>query len=178
MQRLCTTLALSAVVIAATASPATAQGFGVFEHGTCAMARAGAGSAAPCHDGSAIFFNPAGLTGMRGWTMSVGATGVSALGSFIDDLSGAETDMNNDPIPVPHLYAAYGISDRLTAGIAGKSALRRPTTGLVAIAVGAASRVAQLRAVQTNKSTSARRTYGVANCVAIMVHAEETRGVR
>jgi long-chain fatty acid transport protein len=117
MQRLCSALALSAVVIAAAASPATAQGFGVFEHGTCAMARAGAGSAAPCQDGSAIFFNPAGLAGMRGWSLSVGATGISALGSFVDDLSGGETDMDNDPIPVPHLYAAYGITDRLTAGI-------------------------------------------------------------
>jgi long-chain fatty acid transport protein len=117
MQRRFTTLALSAVVITAAASPATAQGFGVFEHGTCAMARAGAGSAAPCQDGSAIFFNPAGLAGTRGWTVSVGVTGISALGSFIDDLSGGETGMDNDLIPVPHVYAAYGITDRLTAGI-------------------------------------------------------------
>jgi long-chain fatty acid transport protein len=117
MQRPYIPLALSALVMAAAPGPAAAQGFGVFEHGTCAMARAGAGSAAPCDDGSAIFFNPAGLAGMRGWTISVGATGISALGSFVDDLSGGETDMNNDPIPVPHVYAAYGITDRLTAGI-------------------------------------------------------------
>ena len=104
--------------MAAAASPATAQGFGVFEHGTCAMARAGAGSAAPCQDGSAIFFNPAGLADMRGRTMTFGATGISPLGSFIDDLLGEETDMDNDTIiPVPHLYAVYGITDRLTAGI-------------------------------------------------------------
>ena len=118
MNRLVTTLALSVVVMAAAASPATAQGFGVFEHGTCAMARAGAGSAAPCQDGSAIFFNPAGLADMRGRTMTFGATGISPLGSFIDDLLGEETDMDNDTIiPVPHLYAVYGITDRLTAGI-------------------------------------------------------------
>ena len=117
MQRPYIPLALSALVMAAAPGPAAAQGFGVFEHGTCAMARAGAGSAAPCDDGSAIFFNPAGLAAMRGWTISVGATGISALGSFVDDLSGGETDMNNDPIPVPHVYAAYGITDRLTTGI-------------------------------------------------------------
>jgi long-chain fatty acid transport protein len=54
---------------------------------------------------------------MQGWTLSLGTTGVSALGSFTDDLSGNETDMDNGLIPVPHLYAAYGITDRLTAGI-------------------------------------------------------------
>ena len=36
-----------------------AQGFSVNEHGSCAMGRAGTGVAAPCDDGSAMFFNPA-----------------------------------------------------------------------------------------------------------------------
>ena len=44
----------------------SAQGFGIYEQGTCAMGRAGTGVAAPCSDGSAMFFNPAGLAGLTG----------------------------------------------------------------------------------------------------------------
>ncbi len=65
-------LTLGTAVIAAAPGAAPAQGFGIFEHGTCTMGRAGAGSAAPCLDGSAIFFNPAGIAGMEGWTVSLG----------------------------------------------------------------------------------------------------------
>src|SRR2546428_5879234 len=49
-----------------------AQGFGIYEQGTCAMGRAGTGVAAPCADGSAIFFNPAGLAGLKGAHPTVG----------------------------------------------------------------------------------------------------------
>jgi long-chain fatty acid transport protein len=51
------------VFAGALAAPRTilAQGYGVYEHGTCAMARAGTAVASPCDDGSTIFFNPAGL---------------------------------------------------------------------------------------------------------------------
>src|SRR6266571_5503090 len=38
-----------------------AQGFGIYEQGACSMGRAGTGVAAPCSDGSAIFFSPVGL---------------------------------------------------------------------------------------------------------------------
>src|SRR2546430_1300833 len=51
-----------------------AQGFGIYEQGTCAMGRAGAGVAAPCSDGSAMFFNPAGLAGLTGGGGSGGGT--------------------------------------------------------------------------------------------------------
>ena len=54
-----------------------AQGFGVYEHNTCAMARAGVTAASPCADGSAIYFNPAGLAGMTGMHFSAGVTGWS-----------------------------------------------------------------------------------------------------
>src|SRR2546426_7229415 len=51
-----------------------AQGFGIYEQGTCSMGRAGTGVAAPCADGSAMFFNPAGLAGVKGAHLTVGAT--------------------------------------------------------------------------------------------------------
>src|SRR5207247_10636907 len=43
-----------------------AQGFGIYEQGTCAMGLAGTGVATPCPDGSALFFNPAGLARLKG----------------------------------------------------------------------------------------------------------------
>src|SRR2546425_5997114 len=52
--------ALSALWLSFAAVPAllAAQGFGIYEQGTCSMGRAGTGVAAPCADGSAMFFNP------------------------------------------------------------------------------------------------------------------------
>lgn len=99
------------------AAPVAGQGFGVNEHGTCMMGRAGAGIAAPCDDGSAMFFNPAGLVGRRGLTTSLGVTAIKAIGGFTDDFSGTQTDLANGIIPVPHLYVTYGITEQVAAGV-------------------------------------------------------------
>ena len=93
------------------------QGFSVFEQGTCVMARGGATVAETCGDGSAIFFNPAGLAGSTGLMISGGGTLVMAQGSFTADRNEEETELENDPIPVPHVYASYGVSDNLAAGL-------------------------------------------------------------
>ena len=94
-----------------------AQGFGIYELGACGMARAGTGVAAPCPDGSAIFFNPAGLAGLKGWHVSAGGTLIKALGNFTSDATGAKTDLDNPWIPVPSVYLAYGASPKLGVGI-------------------------------------------------------------
>src|SRR2546422_11733665 len=65
----------------------TAQGFGIYEQGTCSMGRAGTGVAAPCADGSAIFFNPAGLAGLKGGHATIGVTLLNVDGGFTGDLS-------------------------------------------------------------------------------------------
>src|SRR2546422_6420584 len=51
-------------LVAALPAALAGQGFGVYEHNTCAMGRAGVAAARPCADGSAIFFSPAGLAGL------------------------------------------------------------------------------------------------------------------
>src|SRR5216117_4493889 len=63
-----------------------AQGFGIYEQGTCSMGRAGTGVAAPCADGSAMFFNPAGLAGLTGGHATIGVTLIDIQGSFTDDV--------------------------------------------------------------------------------------------
>ncbi len=94
-----------------------AQGFGIFEHGTCTMGRAGTAVAAPCGDGSAIFFNPAGLAGLPGKHIAAGVTLIKAVGNFSDDVFGAKTDLDNPIIPVPQVYATYAVNEKLGVGI-------------------------------------------------------------
>ncbi len=84
-----------------------AQGFGVFEHSGCAQGRGGATVAKSCSDGSALFFNPAGIAGIPGWTISGGVTTVTANGSWNGD-NGHTSDLANDTIPLPHIYMSYG----------------------------------------------------------------------
>jgi long-chain fatty acid transport protein len=106
-----------AATLAALPGSVLAQGFQVNEHGTCVMGRAGVGTPKPCGDGSAIFYNPAGIAGMRGATVSLGVTGIYAYGSFTDDYTGGETDLDNPLVPVPHAYFTYGITPELSAGL-------------------------------------------------------------
>lgn len=99
------------------------QGFGVYEQGTCVMARAGATVAQGCGDGSSIYFNPANIVGTEGTTVSIGATLIDAYGGFTYDYisrppyTGFEVDLENDPIPAPHLYATYGVNEKLAVGL-------------------------------------------------------------
>lgn len=107
----------AALALALAAGGLSAQGFSVNEHGACQMARGGTGTASPCDDGSAIFFNPAGLAGTEGVTLTAGGLLLETFGEFTSDLTGAETELQNDPIAVPHLYATWGATDRLGLGV-------------------------------------------------------------
>ena len=101
------------------ASPRTlgAQGFGVYEHGTCAMGRAGVTAARPCNDGSAIFFNPAGLAGFSGNHASAAVTASAGKGGFTDDFLNHRTDLDNPVIPVPNVYVTHQFTEKLTVGL-------------------------------------------------------------
>lgn len=120
-RRLCVLLIIGAF---ATAGPAHAQGFGVFEQGTCVMARAGATVAhGGCEDGSSIYFNPSHLADTEGFTASFGATLIDASGDFTYDpltpraTSQDQVELENDVIPVPHGYLTYGLTDKIGLGL-------------------------------------------------------------
>src|SRR5216117_284688 len=110
-------LAGAPALVAAPVHPLAGQGFGVYEHNTCAMGRAGVTAARPCADGSAIYFSPAGLAGLPGTHVSAGVTLIGAQGSFTDDFLASRSDLKNRPIPVPNLYVTHAFSPKLTAGI-------------------------------------------------------------
>jgi long-chain fatty acid transport protein len=119
MRRFLVWLAVAGPVVLSR-GPATlaAQGFAVNEHGTCAMARGGTATASPCPDGSALFYNPAGIAGTsKGHgVFTIGGTFIAPRGGFTNDL-GPKDDLENKVIPVPHVYANYGITNKLAAGV-------------------------------------------------------------
>ncbi len=118
MRRFASLLLAGAVsLIAALPSGLDGQGFGVYEHNTCAMGRAGVTAARPCTDGSAIYFSPAGLAGLTGNRFSAGVTLIGAQGSFTDDILGTKSDLKNPLIPVPNFYFTHAFNPKLTAGI-------------------------------------------------------------
>ncbi|HXQ28705.1 MAG TPA: outer membrane protein transport protein [Gemmatimonadales bacterium] len=96
---------------------AAAQGFGIYEQGTCEMGRASAAVADPCPDGSAIFFNPAAIAGLSGGHATAGVTLLDVSGSFTDNLFGQKTTLNDPLIPVPHAYVTYAVTPKLGVGI-------------------------------------------------------------
>ena len=102
MRRFALVLLAGACSLVAASPPAlAAQGFSVYEHSTCAMGRAGVTAARPCADGSAIFFNPAGIAGLAGTHLSAGVTFIGAHGSFTDDFLAQQSDLKNPSSPSP-----------------------------------------------------------------------------
>jgi long-chain fatty acid transport protein len=85
------------------AGPAWAQGSSVYTQSACASGRAGTAVANPCGDGSAIFFNPAGLA-LRPGTFSIGYTGVRTSHTFTYDFTGREVVRDPTVVPVPQAY--------------------------------------------------------------------------
>lgn len=117
MRRFALVLLAGAASLVAAVPRLSAQGFGVYEHNTCTMGRAGVAAARPCADGSAIFFSPAGLAGLTGTHISAGVTLIGAQGNFTDDFLGAKSDLKNPLIPVPNVYITSQVNSKLTAGI-------------------------------------------------------------
>ena len=105
------------LIVAAFPGLLGAQGFNVFEQNTCTMGRAGTAAGAPCADGSAIFFNPAGLAGSKGGQASAGVTLIKVVGGFTDDLFQQKTNIEDPLIPVPQAYVSYGVTPKLGVGI-------------------------------------------------------------
>jgi long-chain fatty acid transport protein len=97
--------------------PAHGQGYGLYEQGTCAMGRAGAGVASPCKDGSAMFFNPAGLALDTNAVVSGQLAAVAPRGTFTNSTTGLVSSMNDRFLPAPAAYGAWPIREHIVVGI-------------------------------------------------------------
>lgn len=114
---LCAATLIAAISIAPSAR---AQGFSVYEHDACIMARGAAGVAAPCSQASAIFFNPAAiLGGATRWDAQAGVTLIAPTGSYTDSATRVQTKLNNRVFPVPSGYLTYQVTPRLAVGLGG-----------------------------------------------------------
>src|SRR5258708_232247 len=94
-----------------------AQGFAVNELGICAMGRGGVSAASPCADGSAIWFNPAGLVGLSGTHIMVGGTLIRPFGGFTEDISATKTDLPSQSYLVPSAYVTHRLSPKVSVCI-------------------------------------------------------------
>ena len=96
---------------------ARAQGYGFYQQSACAMGRAGAGVAAPCDDGSAIFYNPAALTLTPTTVLGTAASVVAPRGTFTDDVTSQVSSLKKRNFLVPAIYFAHPVNPRLAFGI-------------------------------------------------------------
>jgi long-chain fatty acid transport protein len=94
-----------------------AQGFAVNELGICTMGRGGVAAASPCADGSAIWFNPAGLASLTGTHIMVSGAMIRPFGGFTEDISAIKTDLPSQSYLVPSAYVTRQLGHGLTAGI-------------------------------------------------------------
>ena len=118
MRRIAVACAATLLAAICLAPSARAQGFAVYEHDACIMARGAAGVAAPCNQASAVFFNPAAiLGGATRFNVQAGVTLIAPIGHFVDSASNVRTDLNRKVFPVPSGYATYQATPRLAVGV-------------------------------------------------------------
>ena len=109
----------SLALIGALAAPAVlpAQGFGLNEIGTCAVARVAATTGAPCDDASLIFWNPAAGTRLKGLSVYAGLAMIDIAGDFTADTTGRVSSANVSPEFPPHLFINWNRGGRYALGL-------------------------------------------------------------
>lgn len=107
-----------ALLMGAFGAPLAGQGSSVYNHSACASARAGAAVAAPCADGSSVFYNPA-LLSLLPSTVAAGLNAIYNEGNFTYDTTGVVVERDAAVPLVPHAYASFrfGPGRRLAAGV-------------------------------------------------------------
>lgn len=106
-----------AIGLLALPAPANAQAFGLNEIGTCAVARAFAGTGAPCDDASSVYWNPGALPKARGFSVLAGAAVIALKGDFTRDTTFERHDTDAPTAVVPHLFVTYRAAGRLAYGL-------------------------------------------------------------
>ena len=109
----------SLALVVALAAPAVlpAQGFGLNEIGTCAVARVSGTTGAPCDDASAIFWNPAAGTRLTGLTAYAGVALIDLTGDFTIDTTARAYRANVAPEFPPHLFVNWNRGGRYALGL-------------------------------------------------------------
>jgi long-chain fatty acid transport protein len=110
-------LQLLGIAMILSASQIFASGFQINEHGARAMAMGGAFTAL-ASDPSAIYFNPAGLTQLKGTQFMGGATLIQPSSSFRGPAPAiTEYELKEQLFTPFNFYITHQFSDNITAGI-------------------------------------------------------------
>jgi long-chain fatty acid transport protein len=94
-------LLLGALALPAAAS---AQGFGLNEIGSCAIARGFAATSGGCRDASLVYWNPAAITTLKGRNGLIGVAPIAVSGDFTQDTTGRAWDAEAPVEFPPHLF--------------------------------------------------------------------------
>lgn len=98
-------IAISALSLSSFA--AHAQGFGLNEISTCGLGRGYSAVATGCHDASAIYWNPAAVTQLSGWSWVAGASIIAIDGKFRQDTTFKTYKADVDAAVIPHFFVNY-----------------------------------------------------------------------
>ena len=96
-----------------------ASGFSIYEQGSRATGMAGAFMAG-ANDPSAIFYNPAGIAGLKGWQIQLGTTAIQTEFSFTGPESMDQyfySKAKKGLFFPSHFYASYSLDSKLTFGL-------------------------------------------------------------
>ena len=114
-------LGAAATGVTAAAPAAGAQGFGLNEIGSCAIARGFAVTGAPCADASSLYWNPGAVSNLPvGPTAYLGSAAIGVKGRFTQDVTGRQYS-SNVPTAIPP-FAGLAVrprgAPRLMVGLA------------------------------------------------------------
>ena len=111
---------LPALLLAVFSGAASAAALQLWEQNASGLGTAYAGSAAVADNASTIFYNPAGMSELAGYQVSVGVTGVGPSYTFRNDGSSLAGNNGGDAggwHAVPNLYLSGRLTDKLTLGL-------------------------------------------------------------
>ena len=109
-----------ALVVVALAGPAVAnaQGYGLNEIGSCAIARGFANTSAPCQDASSIYWNPAAPAKVNGNMGLLGIASIKVNGDFTQDTTGRRYEGQVPAEYPPHFFWNHkGAQSRFAWGL-------------------------------------------------------------
>ncbi len=117
--------------VAALPTPVFASGFQLVEQNASGLGNAFAGQAAGVKNASAIYFNPAALTGVKGWNLVASVEPIGVGATFTNSAStvpsaggvpfpvplGSEGGDAGKWIPVPNAYLSGQVTEKVWVGI-------------------------------------------------------------
>jgi len=109
-------LACTIIVLALAVSISFGGGYQINEHGARAVGMGGA-FVARASDGSAMFFNPAGLGFQQGFNIMLGTTLIAPSTTWTPPGGGSDVSMNSQTFFPSNFYASYSVGDNWVFGL-------------------------------------------------------------